>query len=284
MLSAISAEALKLRRHRATWLLVWIFPIGAFVFPLLGILVQLAQNAPPAPAAPELSAWLENAAGFWDMPRSGLGRFLIAAYVAIVFAGEYGWNTWKLIVPHRSRAALIASKYAVSLGLLYAAFLAAALLTMALGWLEDVATGDPIPGGITAGGLLLAHWNGFVSTLPAILFTTAIAAFAAILTRSTAAALVIGIVVITLEQAFTAFAPMLSLYLPGPVETLYHLLPGYHLSNFVSWMIEGEGRVVPFPTGATIAYGWTVSLAIVSAWTAALVALTFWRFQRQDIN
>ena len=52
MLSVISAEALKLRGHRATWFLVWIFPIGALIIPLLMILSQLIQNSPPAPAAP----------------------------------------------------------------------------------------------------------------------------------------------------------------------------------------------------------------------------------------
>jgi ABC-2 type transport system permease protein len=70
--------------------------------------------------------WLDNAADFWDAPSSGLVRMLVGAFIAVVFAGEYGWNTWKLIVPHRSRTTLIAAKYVVSLGLLYAAFVAAA--------------------------------------------------------------------------------------------------------------------------------------------------------------
>jgi ABC-type transport system involved in multi-copper enzyme maturation permease subunit len=284
MLSAMSAEGLKLRRHRATWLLVWIFPIGALVIPLLGIAVQLVRGSPAAPAAPELQVWLDNAANFWDAPGSGLVRMLTGAFIAVVFAGEYGWNTWKLIVPHRSRTTLIAAKYAVSLGLLYAAFLAAALIMMGMGWLEDLLTGDPIPEGITAGGLAQAHMQGFLGGLPSVLFTVAFVSMAAIFTRSTVAALVIGIVVVTLEQLFRAFGPVLSLYLPGVVELLYQALPGYHLANLANWASEGSAQMVPFPSGEPIAYGWAASLAIVTAWIAALIALTFLRFRRQDIN
>jgi len=283
MLSAMSAEALKLRRHRATWLLVWIFPILVLVGTTVAIIAQLVQNSPPAAGAPELAKWLDDAADFWDAPPNGLPRMLIGAFIAVVFAGEYGWNTWKLIVPHRSRTTLIGAKYAVSLTLIYAAFLLAALIMMTMGWLEDVLTGDPLPEGITAGGLFTAHWRGFVGGLPTVLFTIAFVSLAAILTRSTVAALVIGIVVVTLEQLFRAFGPILSMYMPGLVELLYQVLPGYHLANLAEWATDRRAEAVPFPSGI-IAYDWTTSLAIASAWILGLVALTFLRFRRQDIN
>jgi ABC-2 type transport system permease protein len=284
MLSVLSAEVLKLRRHRATWMLVWIFPIGAVIIPLIAILGQLAQGSPPAPGTPDLNRWLENAADFWDLPQSGLARFLISGFVGVVFAGEYGWNTWKLIVPHRSRAALLAAKYAVTFGLLYLAFLVAAPIVTGLTWLEDSLTGDPIPEGITAGGILWAHALGLVAGLPTVLFTIALVSLAAILTRSTTAAIIIGIVWVTLEQLFQTFAPPLSMYLTSLIELLYQVLPGYHLANIGEWLSEGEGLSVPFPSGTLISYGWAESLAVMAAWVVGLVALTFWRFQRQDIN
>jgi len=284
MLNAFSAEALKLRRHRATWFLVWIFPIGALILYSVAIIVQLSRGLPPSPVAPELESWLASAANFWGLPRSGFGRIIVTAYVGIVFAGEYAWNTWKLIVPHRSRPSLIAAKFAVSLLLLYAAFIAAALLVNLLGWLNDMARGNPLPEGITPGAIAMAHLQGLAASLPGVLLSAAIAALAAILTRTTAAAIVIGIIVITLEQLFTAFAPALSLYLPGAVEALFNALPGYHLGNLTGWILDGSGRVVPFPNGATIGWGWQGSLAVVGAWITGLTALSFWRFGRQDIN
>ncbi len=284
MLDAFSAETLKLRRHRATWFLVWIFPIGVLILYSVAIMVQLSRGLPPPPVAPELETWLNNAANFWGLPRSGFGRIIVTAYVAIVFAGEYAWNTWKLIVPHRARPSLIAAKFAVSLLLLYAAFIAAALLVNLLGWLNDLARGSPLPEGITAGAIAMAHVKGFAASLPGVLLSAAIAALAAILTRSTAAAIVIGIIVITLEQLFTAFAPLLSVYLPGMIDGLYVALPGYHLGNLTSWILDGSGMVVPFPNDATIAWGWQGSAAVIGAWIVGLMALSFWRFGRQDIN
>ena len=117
MLSAISAETLKLGRHRATWLLVWIFPIAAFALASTAVLVQLSRSDVPTGDVADLQIWLENSASFWNTPPNGLVRIIVCAYVAVVFAGEYSWNTWKLIVPHRARSTLIASKYLVVIGL-----------------------------------------------------------------------------------------------------------------------------------------------------------------------
>ena len=43
MLDAISAEAMKFRRHRATWGLVWIWPIGVVFFLSMAILIQVTK-------------------------------------------------------------------------------------------------------------------------------------------------------------------------------------------------------------------------------------------------
>jgi hypothetical protein len=200
-----------------------------------------------------------------------------------VFAGEYGWNTWKLIVPHRSRATLIAAKYAVVLALVYLAFVLAGLIFMAMTMLEDVVTGDPLPAGITAGALALAQLQGLVASLPPILVAIAFASLVSIMTRSTTATIVISVIYITVEQLFFTFGPMLSLYLPGVVELFYQILPVYHVQNLVSWATEGAAQRVPFPSG-DLAYGWPLSLGIIGAWIGLMVGLTFFFFRRQDIN
>ena len=212
-----------------------------------------------------------------------MGRYLAGAFVAIVFAGEYGWNTWKLIVPHRARHSLIAAKYVVALGLLICGFTLGAAMFNLLNWLKDLATGTPIPTGITAGALLKAHGLAGLAALASILLTAAYTSLAAILTRSTIAALVISLVITTLERLFRFFAPMFEPHAPGLVAGLYRLLPGYHLANLSEWLTEGRVLVVSFPSGPfSMAPG--TSLAIVAAWTLVLVALTFRVFRRQDIN
>ena len=281
MFDAISAEALKFRRHRATWGLVWIWPAGVTLLLSLAIAIQVAKGEVGHGAS--LAGWLDDAVDFWNVPLEPFGRYLLGAFVAVVFAGEYGWNTWKLIVPHRARNSLIAAKYVVAIGLLICGFTLGALLFNLLNWLKDLATGTPIPAGITGAALLKAHGLAALAALGPLLISVAYTSLAAILTRSTIAALVIGLVITTVERLFRFFAPMLESFAPGLIGGLYKVLPGYHLANLGEWLTEGHVLVVPFPSGAfSMAPG--ASLAIVAAWTIGLILLTFRLFRRQDIN
>lgn len=283
MLSALSAEALKLTRHKATWFLVWVYPICITAIFLLAIGLGLSGVESPS-AAPAPAKWIEETATIWLVPPHMLGRYLISAYVAVAFAGEYGWNTWKLIVPHRARWMLIAAKYLVTVALLYLAYALSGALTVVLSLVEDSATGDTIPNGITASALIEAHWRGAMTALLPILLTVAYTSLAAVLTRSMVAALVIGIVVATFEQIFLNFAPLLSAYAPQLVLALFHALPGYHLANLESWMTQGAALQSRFPTGAVVALPLATSLAVTVAWISGLAALTVASFKRQDIN
>lgn len=287
MLDAISAEALKFKRHRATWGLVWVWPIGLTLIWLIAIAAELSGAGGEAGGdgrgGPTAIGWIADNVGFWGVPGHPFGRYIIGAFVAVVFAGEYGWNTWKLIVPHRARTTLIAAKYVMSFVLLAIGFTLAALVFNLFGWLEDVVTGDAIPAGITAAALLKAHGSGALAALPAVLLTMAYVSLAAILTRSTVAALVIGLVVTTVEQLFFNFAPMFEPYAPSLVGALYQVLPGYHVANAASVISGGQVVEIPFASGA-FSTSLGTSLAIVAAWTVAMVALTFWSFRRQDIN
>lgn len=284
MPDALAAELLKLRRHKATWFLVWIFPIGCVVLFATGILVDLFDTSGPVLRPPRPEAWIGESASVWQVPASSLGRILISAYVAVVFAGEYGWNTWKLIVPHRARAALIAAKFALVVLLLAVAYALTGILSIAMMRLEDALTGDAFPAGVTVGALVAAHAQAALAASAAALLTIAYTALAAVLTRSTIAALVIAIVVVTVDSMFTQFAPLLFGYMPGPVWALFHALPGYHVANLSSWIGDGAALRVPFPDGAAVVLSWPASVAVVGAWIGGLAFLTFAAFRRQDIN
>ena len=281
MLEALSAEAMKMRRHKATWFLVWLYPIAFTIIFLIAIGAGLAGFESPASRTAEDFA--EDSAMIWFVPGNSLGRYLIAAFVAVLFAGEYGWNTWKLIVPHRSRTSLIAAKYAAALLLFAIAFALTAVVTTLLTWL-DAFLNASVPEGITVGALLEVHAKAALSALPPILVTIGYASLAAVLTRSTIAALVIAIVATTLEQLVAGFGPMLSVKFPALAPALFHALPGYHLSNLAEWIRDGVAESVPFPGGKVVALGWATSLAVVAAWVAALFGAVFAVFRRQDLN
>ena len=284
MLDAFSAELLKMRRHKATWFLVWIFPIGVVLLLALGIVVDLADSSDAVIHPPLARQWIAESAAVWSVPTNSLGRILISAYVAVVFAGEYGWNTWKLIVPHRSRAALVAAKLVLIVALLAFAYALTGVLTTAMLRLEDAVTGDAFPAGVTVAAVASAHAKAALAAVAPALLTIAYTSLAAILTRSTIAALVIGIVVVTIEGVFTQFAPFFAAYMPGPVWALFQFLPGYHVANLVSWIGDGAALQTAFPDGSVVALPWGVSLAAAAAWIAGLTGLAFAAFRRQDIN
>ncbi len=281
MLDAISAETTKLLRHRATWFLVWIYPVGIIFAFILAVGHDFMRQSPQG--APVLAAkWIEQTTAVWYVP--AYASVLVGAFAALVFAGEYSWNTWKLVVPHRRRSVLMAAKYATMAGLLFAAFILTAGLTIFLTWLEDFLTGDPMPTGITLAALAEAHWLQALAALGPLLWTMAYTSLAAILTRSMLAALTISLVFDGVEGLFRGLAGQLSTYAPDLVLALYRGLPGYHLANLESWIVDGVAVQTRFPTGAVVEASWPVSLAVAASWIIGIVALAMFRFQRQDIN
>jgi ABC-type transport system involved in multi-copper enzyme maturation permease subunit len=283
MLDALSAERLKLSRHKATWFLVWLYPILFLLLFSASLVYALAHAGDPTRPV-TAAAWLGQTAIIWKLPGQTIGRYLISAYVAVAFAGEYGWNTWKLIVPHRSRVSLIAAKFATIFLLFFVALALTAAISLLFTWLEGSVRGSPIPAGVTAAAILEAQGRAALSGLAPFLFTLASISLAAVLTRSMVAALIIGVVLATIEQLFVKLGPFLSVYAPSLIWTLYHALPGYHLANLESWIADGVAERAPFPDGRVVALGWTTSLAVAAAWIAALAAGTFAVFKRQDIN
>ena len=282
MLRAFSAEALKIRHHKATWFLVWLYPI--LITAVFAIAVILGLTGFDEQTDPQtLPQFIENTVLIWIVPSQTIGRYLIAAFVAVVFAGEYGWNTWKLIVPHRSRPALIAAKYGVVLVLFLAAFALTALMSTLGTFAKYWSTGDAIPGGVTASLLLSTHGAYALAAMAPLLVTIGYASLAAILTRSTIAALVISIVALTIEELLFKLAPILSAKFPVVIDALYPVLPGYHLANMFEWITEGVALKTKFPDGV-FAQSLATSAAVIAAWLVLLVGGTFLAFRRQDIN
>lgn len=282
MLEALSAEALKMRTHKATWFLVWLFPIAFTAIMLL--MIGAGMLGFEKPDQPDLADWLENTTLIWFVPNNAIGRYLISAFVAVIFAGEYGWNTWKLIVPHRRRASLIAAKYALTVILFAISFVLTAALLIGLNVADDALTGDSTPAGLTAALLWDSHSKAALAAVAPVLIAIGYASLAAVLTRSTIAALVIAIVVTTVEQIVVGFGPQLYFKFPSIVWPLYHLLPGHHIANLAEFIREGAALKREFPGGHVVHLGWTTSLGLLLAWLAALCGATFAAFRRQDIN
>ncbi len=282
MLDAVRAEALKLRRHRATWLMVWIYPIVTALI-VAAVLVHDAFD-PPGAAEKIMPAakWIRDSTLVWEIPMSPPGRFLIAGFVAVVFAGEYGWNTWKLIIPARSRWQLIAAKWAIAIGFVVAALIVADLIILLGDWLQTL-QGQKVPAGVTLAALADAHVHAGASALLPILYTVAFAATFAILTQSILATMILSIAIVILEGLVMPIGIMAYGYAPALTAGLIKVLPFYHMANLNAWA-RGAGLVMPLGPGVMLALSWATSFAALMAWIVAAGAATQMRFLRQDLN
>lgn len=284
MIDALAAEALKLRGHRATWLMVWIYPICLFLF-AAGLIahdvVSPAHGARPAPGAAQ---WIQQLASVWGSPLSALGRYLIAGFCAVVFAGEYGWNTWKLIVPARARWQLVLAKWTIAFGFLILAFALADLLLLGGALLRPLAGGPPLPAGISPGATAQAHLDGLIEALLPTAYTIACASLIAIATRSVLATVLLSIALISIDQLIGPIAMLLGSYAPAPVRLALWILPFYHASNAIAWFKSGHEVALVIGSSGTFRVGHQASLAALAAWTAIFAALTIAIFSRQDQN
>jgi ABC-type transport system involved in multi-copper enzyme maturation permease subunit len=276
MMGALQAETLKLVRHRAIWGLVWIFPIGLTLIYLLGIALGLGRHGAMPGLAEPPGAWIANSTMVWKAAQSGPARYLIAAFAALAFGGEYGWNTWKLIVPYSRRWVLIGAKYAVVLGLLLVALILAAVLTLVFGALVSFTGGEPLPAGITPGDLIAAHARAALATVVSTLLTVGYGSLAAILLRSTMGGAIVGIAAVTVEGVAGAVAPILN-------PMIFMALPTHHLHNLTAFILTGGGAPLMLRSGV-VQEGWATSLAWIGGWIALLIGATVAIFERQDLN
>jgi hypothetical protein len=278
MFDALAAERLKLARHRAAWWLVWVFPIGFTALIVLVTAWQMVRGQPaPEVGPPETAAgWIGDSLAPWIAASSTFGRYLLAGFTAVAFGGEYGWNTWKLIAPHRGRTSLLGAKYLTVAWMIGLSLVLTAVLTTPGLLLHAALTNDPVPRGIAAEAVLAENGRAGSAAFLAVILTVAYAAAGSVLTRSTLAGAIIGIVAVTAEALALNFASMLQ-------PLLLQALPSYHLGNLRSWITDGEALSLRHPAGP-IALGWSVSLAAYLAWVAGLVGVTVSAFRRQDLN
>lgn len=283
MLDAFTAEALKMRRHRGTWLMVWIYPIAVLLI-AVGSLAYYAL-AGPGPTEPPVSAaaWIADSALFWQAPGSVLGRVLVASFAALLFAGEYSWNTWKLVIPARARWQLIAAKWGVGIVFVFLALLATDLIALATNWLRAL-QGSPIPEGVTLSALFEAHARAAAYAILPITYGVVFAGLFAVLTRSILAVVILSLVLLFVEKSVTVLGMFFYARAPDLTRFLIELLPPYHMANMIAWADEGAGLVLPLGPEAVVALSWASSFWALLAWIGAAGAATLMYFVRQDLN
>ena len=124
MVSLIRAEWTKaIKNYKLTSFLVWVFPVSQVAWYSIIVLVGLLGSSNSVDLMMTSSgSWIEDMMGVWALattfPYNVFGRMLPLAFMAVVFAGEYQWRTWKNIIPRSRRWKLILAKYISLSGIL----------------------------------------------------------------------------------------------------------------------------------------------------------------------
>lgn len=283
MFDAISAEMIKLLRMRATWLLAWIYPI-LFALLTAGVLIYGLTTGHGPNSPPDPLKWSAETANFWLFPQTAFGRYLVASFAVFCTASEYGWNTWKLIVPARSRWQLLSAKVIVALLLLLLSFVLTAIIAVAGAILNAALVGPAVPRGLDASMVWEDHYRGLISIIAPTVYTVVLATFLAVLTRSALAALLISVGLITIEGLLPMAAAFAYPYAPSLTEFLSDGLPFYHLANVMNWTNHGSAFNLRLDASVVISASIGKSLAIAGLWTSIIGAAAMLHFARQDLD
>ena len=112
MTSLFHAEWQKAVGNRwVTGFLVWIFPVGALAFVIFSCITMLLVSSFREVFAQDISTWTASMVGVWAFATNPFGRMFLIGFMAVTFAGEYQWQTWKNVIPRSSRTSLILVKF-----------------------------------------------------------------------------------------------------------------------------------------------------------------------------
>jgi len=293
MLNLLRAEWKKTTSNRMlSGFLVWIYPVGVGAFMAMMLVVSLlSENSARAMAATSSGQWTTDMAVIWlfisTFPGNIFGRLLPLAFMAVVFAGEYQWDTWKNLVPRSRRPALILSKYIVLITFVMLSLFLTSLLIAIGESLGHAAVGTTYGPEFSIATLLAfapTYAQQALIALISLMILAGFAALSALLTRSILGGLLAGF-------GFSVVEPMslMMLYLIGKILNrpeainLYRFTPTYNLDNLRSWFLHQAAAPAPL-AGFSVEPGIGFSLALLVFWVVVLVGLSVIIFQRQDIT
>lgn len=279
---AIRSEAYRLSKNRMTmfWSVVFLpllFIVGGAVFHIInkgrGADLAAAADLPPglgADASVNLMDGLGVALG--QAANGGVLVFMLIAAAAL-YAGDYRWESWRLISARNSRVNLLLAKVAVFKLTALAAMLAFLFAGLVFSLSEALVYGSPLildAEGFDAGQFALVLLLGWLR----IVQYAMIALLAAVATRSLLAALFVPVVV-GFAQSLLGGPGLAFLGWDPSQWQAQLLLPGLAYDTLKAAIAGAPGQ----PDGILLKAG--LSLAL---WTLVPLAAAVAWFQRQDLS
>lgn len=265
--------------------LIWIFPAAALLVMTGAVLLALfSQDFRTAQLELGINPWNVTLIESWQPVSNEFGRWIIIAFAAFVFAGEYQHGTWKNLITRRSRIRLILNKF-----LTFSVFVLVAMLLMSI----ILGIGPGIVAAIlgidyglgSAGDVMGEFLRDYILQMFVVLTIAFIAAcyaaIAAMYTKNVLSSVILGVLLTIAENGLLAFIGLIQWLFNIDLLFIYQFTPTYNLANISSWITSGVGHGV-FGDHLPI-LSLEQSLLIMVVLVIGLISLAVFAFQRQDI-
>lgn len=285
LVDALASETYRLLRNRVTvfWSVVFVplmFAVGGVIYHLVnknqGDAAAAAAGLPTTGAGSPLNLAEFITFGANQTANGALMTFMLIA-AATVYAGDYRWETWRLISARNNRVALILGKVG-TMKLLAAAASVAMLVAAFVYYLAQALVFERPPtfslGAAEAGDAALIWLLSFVRLVQYGL----IALLTAVLTRSLLAALFVPWALGFGQSILGAPPVMMLLKLHPDGWPAQLLMPGLAYDTLKNLVSPGAARVM-----STEAALWP-ALASLALWCVVPLGLALLLFRRQDLS
>jgi len=207
--------------------------------------------------------------------------------MAVVFAGEFQWETWRLVVPKTNRSRLIISKWIAMTMTILLAFVLTGLITILIQFAAHAVIGKTYGPVVTLKAVTDALQVLGIEILIAalsLLLLGAFAAVAAFITRSMLGALLLTFGFSIAELLSVGLLAVFSIWFDRPaIMDAYRYMPNFNLENLRSWFIHGYGlKEVPFNLAVEASV--FESFLFVGIWILVFAGWALSLFRRMDIT
>lgn len=278
---AVSSEAFKLRRNVRTSFFAWLFlPSISLVLGLANELwIEEAMRRPRGGPILDFGPFDIGQALMGAMQPSAMSLLILFCLIgaAVLFAGEYRWETWRLMTPRNTRLNQLGGKILVYALASAASYVLFALASVVTGLIGAAADSQQIRLGLD-GDVLLQALGRFGIGWTLLLQAGAVAALAGVATRSIMAALLVPLGLGIAQSILRAIAGVM---MPGDVKWWQPWALPELSADLLRAALAGAPPLPGMEVSAALV--WTAGLAL-AAWIVLGYGGALLLFRRQDLS
>lgn len=269
ILAALSSELFKLTHNR--WSMISAFGLMPAFTLLAGLLEQVFGHFFAGDLIPYAAPLEESLLGLGAISPS-IAQLGAIVGAAILFGGEYRWETWRAVLTRTERVPIMLAKmiaFAIAAGV---SILLCGAARFAVGLVDAALTGGavwPKAGGLA---IILAHLLGFAATFLQVMATGACVMLVSVMTRTMTAAIVAPVILLVTGE-------ILSIRYYAGSDLLGVIFP-----NIAGAGVRQLGQALLGDHDVLLPHLALPGAALLLVWFALFFGLALAAFVRQDLS